>query len=118
MTATASAARARPGPILKLKKVTPHHGSTFVPLTTRVALTFDRAVDFASLTPDTVELRRLSGGTIAVAYTLESRGRKVVMTPAAKLEAATDYQIVVRPGVLTAPVGRRILGGRTIKRER
>jgi Big-like domain-containing protein/kelch motif-containing protein len=96
---------------LKVKTFRPRHGRTFVELDTVIQVKFSRPVDRATVTPQTVFLRKLTGEFVPVTYA-EYRGDKIVaLTPASQLDPSTDYQIVVRPGLMSAD-------GRTLREER
>lgn len=87
---------------LKVKSFKPRHGRTFVPLEARVFIKFSRPVDLATATPQTVQLTKLSGEQVAVTYEAQRGGRVLAVTPVDGLQSATDYRIVVRPGLKSA----------------
>jgi hypothetical protein len=111
-TAPASAKPARKGPPLVVKKIRPRDRDALVPLTSVVTVTFSRPVDQASVTHQTVELRRLSGEVVPTSRTFAKGGRVLVLAPSVPLDAATEYQAIVTTGVLAAK------GGRALKKEK
>jgi hypothetical protein len=96
---------------LKVKSFRPRHGRTFVPIGATLQVKFSRAIDRESVGDQTVFLRKLTGEPVPVTYS-EYRGDKIVaLSPVSPLEPATDYQVVVRPGLLS-------IDGRTLRAER
>lgn len=111
VAALAWAAPAKGSAYLKVKAFKPHHGRTFVALEASLLVKFSRAVDVTTVNEQTIFLRKLTGAPVPVTYTEFRDDRIVVLTPVAPLEPATDYQIVVRPGLESAD-------GRTLRNER
>ena len=111
IAALAWAAPAKSSAYLKVKAFKPRHGRTLVPLEASLQVKFSRPVNPATVGGETIFLRKLTGPNVPVTYT-EFRGdRIVVLSPVSPLEPATDYQIVVRPGLESAD-------GRTLRNER
>lgn len=106
LAVTLVAAAALAGPrnkgFLKVRSVKPRHGRTFVALESVVRIKFSRPVDLASVSQQTVQLRKLSGENVPVTYGLERGGRVLVLDPVDLLTSTTDYRVTVRPGLLAA----------------
>ena len=96
---------------LRIKGFKPRLGRTFVPTNAIIQVKFSRPVDSATVTPQNIFLRKLSGEPVEVGYAQYRRDKVVVMTPATQLEPGTDYQIVVLPGLMSTD-------GRTLRNER
>ena len=111
VAASAPAGRAARPQFLKVQQFSPRHGKLLVPLTARVRVRFSRGVDPASVGPDTALLRTLNGTAVAVNYAVDRGGRRLTMTPAAPLVPGTDYEVIIRPGVVSE-------NGLTLQRER
>ena len=107
----AAAAPAKGPGYLKVKAFKPRHARTFVALETALQVKFSRPVDRATVSEQTIFLRKLTGSLVPCTYSDFRGERIVVLTPVAPLEPATDYQIVVRPGLLSTD-------GRTLRHER
>lgn len=111
LAVTAWAARAPRPRFLKVQQISPRHGKLLVPLNARIVVRLSRGVDPATVRPDTALLRTLNGTPVAVNYALDRGGRRVTMTPAAPLVPGTDYEVVVRPGLVST-------NGLTLQKER
>jgi len=111
LTAVVWAEPPKTGGVLKVERIKPRHGKTSVPLDVRVQVRFSRPVDANSLRPGTAQITTLDGVNVPLAYSLSQKGRVLVMTPVHRLTASTDYQIVLRPGILTKD-------GRTLRADR
>lgn len=99
LAAVALAGPAKGPSYLKVKAFKPRHGRTFVSLDSAIQVKFSRPVDRATVNAQSIFLRKLTGEMVAVTYA-EYRGDKiVVLNPLQRLEPATDYQVVVRPGL-------------------
>lgn len=109
--AAAWAAPSKPAAFLKVKGFKPRHGRTFVSLETRVQIKFSRPLDATTVSPQTVQLKKLSGEAVAVTYAEDRGGRVLVVTPVDPLQSGTDYQVIVRPGL-------RSTDGTTLRSER
>jgi hypothetical protein len=77
---------------------TPATGATGVSLTTTVTATFNEAMDAASISGSTVELRTPSNALVAASVTYAAATRTVTLTPSAALAASTTYTATVRGG--------------------
>ena len=88
-------------PILKVKSFSPKAGRTRVALESRIRVKFTRPIDLASATPQTAGLRKLSGDAVAALYSTERNGKVLVLTPQGGLDPGTDFEVIVRPGLLS-----------------
>ncbi len=97
---------------LRIRKIRPRAGRTFVKLDTAIRIRFSRPLDPASVTPATVQFRRLLGEDVPYEATFEKRNKRLVLTPTGgALDPGRDYEVVVRLGV-------RSDKGLRLKRER
>jgi hypothetical protein len=84
-----------PGEAATVRDVAPADFATGAPLTTAARVTFQRPLDAASVTTDTVRLMHgRSGKTVATTPTYDATTRTVTLTPAAPLQDNTPYRIV------------------------
>ncbi len=97
--AAAWAAPSKSPAFLKVTKFKPRHGRTFVSLDARLEVRFSRPLDPATVTAQTVQLKKLSGESVAVTYEETRGGRALLVTPDDPLLSGTDYQIIVRTGL-------------------
>jgi hypothetical protein len=107
----AVAAPAKGPGYLKVKAFKPRHARTFVELESVLQVKFSRPIDRETVNDQTIFLRKLTGAPVPCTYTEYRGDRIVVLTPIAPLQPATDYQIVVRPGLASTD-------GRTLRNER
>jgi hypothetical protein len=78
---------------------TPLPGATNVPTTTAVTATFSKAVDPATVTPSTFELRDATNALVAAAVTYTAATRTATLTPTSALLFSTTYTATVKGGV-------------------
>jgi hypothetical protein len=102
---------APPKRYMKVQRFRPHHAQTLLPVDTKISVRFSRPLDMTSVGPETAFVRKLSGEAVESTYDSEARGRTLVIRPTLPLDGATDYEIVVRPGL-------RSRDGRTLRGER
>jgi hypothetical protein len=83
--------------------VTPTNGSTGLPTSTSVVVTFDMGLDPATVTSDNVQLLPISGG-VEVPATLDYNNvtHTVTITPSAWLDVNTTYQVRITTSVTSA----------------
>jgi hypothetical protein len=77
---------------------TPAAGATGVTLSTTVTATFNEAMDAASISGSTIELRTPSNALVAASVTYSAATRTATLTPSAALSASTTYTATVRGG--------------------
>jgi hypothetical protein len=97
----AGAAAPKKIPRLKVTRFIPHHLQMLVTVDSRIVVRFNRPLDTASVSEQTAQLRKLSGERVAVTYEFDKKHRTLFMYPVERLMGSTDYQIVVRPGLLS-----------------
>ena len=112
----AGAAAPKKIPPLKVVRFVPHHAQMQVKVDARIAIRFNRPLDLASVSDQTAQLTKLSGERVAVTYDFDKRHRTLFMQPVERLMGSTDYQIVVRPGLLSKEP--RMRPARTLALER
>ena len=95
---------------LKVRKIRPRAGRTFVPLDVTVRIRFSRPVDPETISEFTVQFRRLLGEDVSYNLTLEKNNKLIVLTPTGFLDPGKDYEVVVRFGLASDK-------GRLLKRE-
>jgi hypothetical protein len=76
----------------------PAPGATGVPANTTVTATFSEALDAASISTATVELRTSSGTLVGAAVAYATAGFTVTLTPTAALADLTAYTVTLRGG--------------------
>lgn len=99
---------------LRVRKIRPRSGRTFVPLDTAVKVRFSRPVDVESLDSMTLSFRRLLGEDIPYDVELEKNGKQVVLRPVGYLDPGKDYEVVVGYGVRSEDGGGLKREARTI----
>jgi hypothetical protein len=77
---------------------TPAPGAVDVPVDTNVTVTFDEAVDPATITTSTVALRAVEGGT-DVPATVSYTGTTATLDPTAALAPSTEYRVTIAASV-------------------
>lgn len=108
--AVVAAKKGRKKKRLKVRKIRPRSGRTFVPLDAAVRIRFSRPVDPETISESTVEFRRLLGDTVPYNVTLEKNGKQLVLTPTGYLDPGRDYEVIVRSGLVSSK-------GHELKRE-
>ncbi|HEU4521268.1 MAG TPA: N,N-dimethylformamidase beta subunit family domain-containing protein, partial [Thermoanaerobaculia bacterium] len=78
---------------------TPASGATLVPLTPSVTVTFNEAMDAASITAGTFELRDSSSNVIAAQTSYDVGSFTATLVPSAPLAYTATYTVTVRGGV-------------------
>ncbi len=96
---------------VRVKKIRPRTGRTFVKLDVAISVRFSRPVDPASVSPSTVTVKRLLGDPVLYTAEYTKRGRRLEITPVGALDPGTDYEIIVRDGI-------RSTDGRELKNEK
>jgi hypothetical protein len=84
---------------MKVRKLRPRSGKTFVPLDATVRIRFSRAVDPESINRHTVTLRVLGGDEVEWTASVTKGGKLVELTPTTFLNPGVDYQVDVLFGV-------------------
>jgi len=113
---SAGAKAAKPVPPMKVARFIPHHAQMLVKVDSRIAVKFNRPLDPTSVSESTALLTKLSGEHVAVAYSFDRTHYWLYMRPLAQMQGSTDYQIVVRPGLLSKEAKNR--PARTLAAER
>jgi len=107
----ASPSKKKKNRFVRVKKIRPRTGRTFVKLDTSITVRFSRSVDPASVTPANVTIKRLLGDPVLYTAEYSKKGRRLVISPVVPLDPGTDYQVIVRRGV-------RSTDGRELKSEK
>ncbi len=85
---------------LKVVSFKPHHTQMQVPVDVVVAVKFSRSLDVTSVIPATAQLLKLSGEVVDATYSFQNKSRLLLLKPTTPLLGSTDYQVVVRSGLL------------------
>jgi hypothetical protein len=88
---------------------TPANGATGVSITSSVTVTFDEAMNAATITASTFELRTLANVLVPAAISYNSATRTAALTPSAPLANGSAYSATVRGGT-TDPRVKDIAG--------
>lgn len=78
--------------------VAPADGATGVPVATDVTLTFSEAMDAATISASTIELRDASNALVSAAVSYDGATWTAVLDPAADLDPSTTYTVRVLGG--------------------
>jgi len=78
--------------------ITPSSGATLVARGTDVTATFSEAMDPATISGSTVELRSSSGALVSAVVSYSATNRRVTLNPNSNLAALTTYTVTVRGG--------------------
>jgi hypothetical protein len=78
----------------------PASGATGFSRTANITGTFSEAMDPASISSGTVELRAPGGVLVASVVTLSANGRTVTLNPNPTLAALTVYTVTIRGGTI------------------
>ena len=84
---------------IKVRKLRPKSGATFVRLDATVRIRFNRAVDPETINRSTVSITPLGGEALDWTATFEKNGKLAVLTPVGFFDPGKDYQVSVRFGV-------------------
>lgn len=94
-----------------IEKVTPAMGDSSVAVDQPLEVVLERPVAPATATSQTVRLRRLHDGVVMEASLERSEGnRRLILRPAVRLEAATDYSMEIDLDVLRSEDGEAYAG--------
>lgn len=94
-----------------IEQVNPAMGDSSVATDQPLEVVFERPVDPASATTESVRLRRLSDDTILEATIERAEGnRRLILRPSARLEAATDYSLELDLETLRSEDGEAYTG--------
>jgi len=78
--------------------ITPSSGAVLVARGTDVTATFSEAMDPATISGSTVELRSSSGALVSAVVSYSATNRRVTLNPNSNLAALTTYTVTVRGG--------------------
>jgi hypothetical protein len=84
----------------------PADGTTHVPSTSRISLSFSDNLDFSSVGPESVEIVKVGGGVVDGIYNYWSN--TVQFGPNTPWEADSEYQITIRAGGVRDVVGNPV----------
>jgi hypothetical protein len=91
---------------IKVRKIRPRTGRTFVKLDAAVRIRFSQPVDPESVSDSTVEFRRLLGEDVAYDVAFEKNNKQLVLTPRGFLDPGKDYEVTVRFGLASSSGGQ------------
>ncbi len=95
--------------LVKVRKIRPRNGRTFVPLDASVRIRFSRRINPESVSATTVRFRRLLGDDIEWSAEIAKGGKQLILHPGTFLEPGRDYEVQVKFGVVSddgAPLKR------------
>jgi hypothetical protein len=84
----------------------PAHGTKHVPSSSRISLCFSDNLDFASVTPESVEVSKVGGGAITGIFNYWNN--TVQFGPDQPWEADSEYQITIKAGGVRDVVGNPV----------
>ena len=84
---------------LKVRKIRPRNGKTFVALDASIVVRFSQPVDPASIDEHTVKFRRLLGDDVPWTAELRKGNKQLVIQPGTFLDPGRDYELEVRFGI-------------------
>jgi hypothetical protein len=87
----------------------PANAATSVSRTANVTVTFSEAMNAATITGNTVELRDPSNAVVPATVTYSSSNRRATLNPTPPLASLTTYTVTVRGGAID-PVARDLAG--------
>ena len=77
---------------------TPASAATAVSRTANITVTFSEAMDPATISTNTIELRDPSNALVAAAVTYSATSRRATLNPTPTLAALTTYTVTVKGG--------------------
>lgn len=83
----------------QVSSVVPANNATGISLSTVAAVTFNEAMNIASVSGSTIELRTAAGVLVPSSVSYDAASRTATVTPAAALSTSTTYRITVKGGV-------------------
>ena len=78
--------------------ISPSSGATFVSRTANVTATFSEAMDAATISTSTVELRSSGGTLVSAVVTYDAANRIMTLNPNPTLSSLTTYTVTIRGG--------------------
>jgi hypothetical protein len=81
-----------------VSSTSPTNGATGVSRTASITVTFNEAVDPATVSGSTFELRDAGGALVSAVVTLNSTGRTATLNPTPTLATLSTYSVLVRGG--------------------
>lgn len=97
---------------LQVASVTPSDNATNVPQVTSVVVTFNRAINPATLVTNAVQLLEGTNPPVAATVTLNLANTTVTLLPSTQLDAGAQFQVVLSTNIAD-PLGRT-LGGQSV----
>ena len=82
----------------QVSSIVPANNATGVSLATVATVTFNEAMNIASVSSSTIELRTAAGVLVPSSVSYDAASRTATITPAAVLSTATTYRITVKSG--------------------
>lgn len=82
-----------------VSSVSPVNGATAIITTTSVTATFNEAIDPATLTGITFQLKDAGNNVVAAGVNVNASPNQIILTPSAALTASTVYTVTITSGV-------------------
>jgi len=82
----------------QVSAVVPANNATGISLSTAVTVTFNEAMNIASVSNSTIELRTAANVLVPASVSYDAASRTVTLTPAASLSTSTTYRVTVKSG--------------------
>jgi|GEM_PF-522117 len=80
----------------QVSAVVPASNATGISLTTTVTVTFNEAMNIASVSSSTIELRTAANVLVPASVSYDAASRTATLTPAASLSTSTTYRVTVK----------------------